>query len=228
VVEAISILRCSEDALDARVHRVQAVLLAALWRLDAEAPEDLTVLEIVPEAEMPNQPSDDDAESVDLAQPTPRSLADYRKEYGMTIPQFTDWLGIPHHEYAAVVYRMPVDPRLREQIAFRLGVSWRQIAEFLPPQPPPRPQLVPLPAPDAAEPPREPWYLVDDLTGKVLSGPHHEPLPANAAYLGDPLTFTFATRAALCYAYDFMKRDCESGRDTERGYNLFTNPPPVV
>jgi len=64
----------------------------------------------------------------------------------MTLPQFTEWLGIAHFEYAAVVHRQRVDHGLRDQIAYRLGVPKTQIAEFLPPQPRLRP--LPLPAPD--------------------------------------------------------------------------------
>jgi hypothetical protein len=190
VVRAIGILRQDGAPRDARAHHALAVLLAALWVLDLEAAavEEHHASAADPRAAVPSARADDDMDTIDLVQPTPRSLFAYREERGMTIPQFTAFLGIPHHEYAAVVHRQPVDRRLRDQIAFRLGVSWPAIAEFVPPAPPePRPQPIPMPAPPEAAPPDEPWYLVDNETGSILSGPHHEALPANAAYLGDPI-----------------------------------------
>ena len=55
---------------------------------------------------------------------------------------FGDWLGIAHFEYAAVIHRLPVDRRLRDQIAYKLGVAWQAIAEFMP-EPPRLDELVP-------------------------------------------------------------------------------------
>jgi hypothetical protein len=165
VVAAVGALRQIADPVDDRVHQALTVLDQAL-AISVETPD----------AE--GASAGDGDELVERVRPRPRSLSDYRQERGMSIPQFTDWLGIAHFEYAHVVHRQPVDPRLRDQIAFRLGVSWTQIAEFLPLEPPP-----PEPVPATAGPPREPWYLIE-----VLSGPHETPLPANACYLGDPAT----------------------------------------
>jgi hypothetical protein len=41
----------------------------------------------------------------------------------MHIPAFTAFLGITHQEYAHVFYRQPLDRRVRDQIAYKLGVE---------------------------------------------------------------------------------------------------------
>jgi len=56
----------------------------------------------------------DDVDSVDLAPLTARSLSEYRQERGMHIPAFTAFLGITHQEYAHVIYRQPLDRRVRD------------------------------------------------------------------------------------------------------------------
>ena len=188
VVQAVGILRQDGKPPDARTHHALAVLLAALSVLDLKALEERQAPTAAARVVEPSAPADDDLDAIDLAQPVPRSLADYREERGMTIPQFIAFLGILHHDYAAVIHRQPVDRRLRDQIAFRLGMSWPMIAEFLPSAPPePRLRPIPIPAPPEATPPDEAWYLVDRETGSIVSGPHHEALPLNAAYLVDPL-----------------------------------------
>jgi hypothetical protein len=188
VVRAVGILRQDGAPPDAQAHHALAVLLAALSVLDREVLEERQAPTAAARVVVPSAPADDDLDTIDLAQPVPRSLADYREERGMTIDQFTALLGILHHDYAAVIHRLPVDRRLRDQVAFRLGVPWPAIAEFLPPAPPePRPRLIPIPAPPEATPPGEAWYLVDRETGTLVSGPHHEALPMNAVYLVDPI-----------------------------------------
>jgi hypothetical protein len=188
VVRAVGILRQDGAPPDAPAHHALAVLLAALSVLDLKALEERQAPVATARVTVPNAPADDDLDTIDLAQPTPRSLADYREERGMTIPQFTALLGILHHDYAAVIHRQPVDRRLRDQIAFRLGVPWPAIAEFMPLAPPePRPRPIPIPAPPEATPPGEAWYLVDKYTGTLISGPHHEAPPLNVVYLVNPI-----------------------------------------
>ena len=67
----------------------------------------------------------------------------------MHIPAFTAFLGITHQEYAHVFYREPLDRRVRDQIAYKLGVDWREIAEFMPAQPQTWPEIVPVGLPCA-------------------------------------------------------------------------------
>ena len=104
----------------------------------------------------------------------------------ITVPPITTLLGITHQEYAHVIHRLPVDRRLRDQIAYNLGVHWSAIASHarscaaLAGDRPSRHLLDPGPC--------EPWYLVHQTTGRIVSGPHNEPLPENAAYYCDPLT----------------------------------------
>jgi hypothetical protein len=184
VVRAVGILRQDADPVDARAHYADAVLRTALWHIGYN-PADFRPRAVEPELVVPSAGTDDDADSLDLAQLTSRRLADYRQEREMTIPQFADFLGLLHPEYVAVVQRQKVDRRVRDQIAFRLGVPWTMIAEFMPPPPRPRPE--PRPAPAGAEPPPELWYLVDEESGEVISGPHTEPIPENSDYLHDPI-----------------------------------------
>lgn len=195
VVEALHILRGDANPLDVRAGHADAVLTAALWRLRAVPIADAPTEEEEPDgsAERASPPAADDRDADNgeaIVFPEPRPLAAYRQERRLTIPAFTDWLGILHHEYAAVVRRLPVDRRLRDQIAFKLGVPWREIAEFMPaPAPAPRPRPVPKPAPAGARPPLRPWFLFDEDAGTIISGPHHEPIPANGWILGDPITW---------------------------------------
>jgi hypothetical protein len=185
VVRAVGILRQEADPADARAQYADAVLRTALWHIGYN-PKGFRPRVAELEIAAPRAHTDDDADSLDLARPTPRSLADYRQEREMTIPQFTTYLGLLHREYVDVVHRLPVDRRVRDQIAFRLGVPWTMIAEFMPEQlRPARPRPEPLPAPEGAEPPREPWFLVDEESGEVISGPHTEPVPANAVFPND-------------------------------------------
>src|SRR4051812_44355395 len=58
----------------------------------------------------------------------------------------------------------------------------------MPAQPQTWPEIVPEPAPADAPSPLEPWYLIDEETGRIVSGPHTMPIPANGGYLCDPLT----------------------------------------
>jgi len=119
----------------------------------------------------------------------------------MHIPAFTAFLGITHQEYAHVFYREPLDRRVRDQIAYKLGVDWREIAEFMPQQPQPWPEIVAEPAPEGAPFPHEPWYLVDHVTGRITSGPHDAPIPANGGYLCDPLTNGPTNLVGLSYPW---------------------------
>lgn len=183
MVEAIELLDQSLVPLDPHTHRARAVLLAALCRFYCSSGRE----DALP-SEAPVHQDNDDLD--DIAWPPAPSLSDYRQERGMRIHEFTDWLGIAHYEYANVVHRVPVDRRLRDQIAFRLGVRWTEIAEFGPkqpqPEPPPLPELIP--ALPGSPPPNEPWYLIDEYTGKIVSGPHHEPVPENGWHTQEPLT----------------------------------------
>jgi hypothetical protein len=170
VVAAVDILGGTTDPADDRVQRALALLTHAL-----AAPPDLSAADTG---------AVEDMAPIDLVRPQPRRLSDYRQVRAMTIPQFTAFLGIAHFEYAHVVHRQKIDLRLRDQIAFRLGVPWQAIAEFMPREPPTsRPRPIPIPPPATAEPPDEPWNLVE-----VVSGPHTTALPANALPLGDPVT----------------------------------------
>jgi hypothetical protein len=189
IVEAVELLGQADVPLDTRADRARALLLAALCRFHHTT-------EYIPHAPSiePNPPTTNtipnDLDLDDSIWPQPRRLSDYRQERGMRIPEFTAFLGILHHEYAAVVHRHPVDRRLRDQIAFKLGVHWSAIAEFLPAhrqpiKPPPPP--VPIPNP-SGEVPSQPWYLVDAYTGQIVSGPHHEPVPLNGYYMVEPLS----------------------------------------
>jgi hypothetical protein len=200
VVEAVTILQRDPAPLDARAHHTLAVLQAALLHLHS------TMVEEEPPAPDPEELEtdaqvDDDTDSVDLVPLAARSLSDYRQERGMNIPAFTAFLGITHQEYAHVVYRQPLDRRVRDQIAFKLGVDWREIAEFMPAQPQTWPEIVPLPASEGEPPPPEPWYLVDHVTGRITSGPHTTPIPANGAYLCDQLTNASTNLVALWYPF---------------------------
>lgn len=188
VIEAVTILQKSHNPLDIRVDHANAVLRAALWHLGREQNEEPSATDVDPEVAVASERGDDEMEIIDSLHPTPRSLSDYRRDRGMRISAFTDWLGIPQHEYAHIIHRQPVDRRLRDHVAYKLGVEWRVIAEFMP-KPPPEPyvRLVPIPAPEGTEPPPEPWYLLDEETGQVISGPHTEPIPENAGYLSHPL-----------------------------------------
>jgi hypothetical protein len=193
VVAAIDIISRTTEPADDRVQQALALLTHAL----AEPPDRSTA----------DAGAADERALIDLARPRPRRLSDYRQERGMTIPQFTAFLGIAHFEYAQVVHRQKVDPRLRDQIAFRLGVPWQAIAEFLPPAPQPRP--VPIPAPATATPPDEPWYLVE-----VISGPHTTPLPENALQLPDP-----ATRTPTNFVILYNPWTTEEGQLPPEGYS---------
>ena len=187
VIEALQILRADADPLNVRAISADAVLIAALWRLEYIWGEAAPLAEEAPTVAAASVPAaDEETDALDDAYPHPRSLVEYRQERQMRISEFVDSLGIGHFEYLEVVHRRPVDRRLRDQIAFKLGVAWQEIAEFMPEQPGSR--LVPLPPREGALPPREPWYLFDDETGRIISGPHHEPLPENGHYLGDPIT----------------------------------------
>jgi hypothetical protein len=126
VVAAVDILGRTTDPAGDRAQRALALLAHAL----AAAPADRGAAEADAAGELA---------LVAAAWLQPRRLTDYRQERGMTIPQFTAFLGIAHFEYAQVVHRQKVDPRLRDQIAFRLGVPWQAIAEFMPPAPWPWP-----------------------------------------------------------------------------------------
>jgi len=189
VVEALTLLQADAAPLAARAFHAQAVLRTALWRLGLAQQDAAPTLQVDPLV-MPAgaEAGDNDDDLAALPRRTLRSLSDERRERRMTIPQFTAWLGIAHHEYAAVVQRRLVDRRLRDQIAFTLGVAWHALAECMPEPPlPPRPRPRPLPPSDDAPPPDEPWFLVDAETGAIVSGPDHAPLPANAGYRSDPL-----------------------------------------
>lgn len=186
LVHAVTILRQDTTMPEAQVDHALAILRAALshWRFDP------SIIAAAADSAPEIVDTDDRAEEAidDIEIPPPRSLSDYRRERGMTILAFGDWLGIAHFEYAGVIHRLPVDRRLRDQIAYKLGVAWQAIAEFMPERPPqPRPQPVPIPAPDGTPPPDEPWYLFDDETGYILSGPHNTSVPENGFYLSDPL-----------------------------------------
>jgi hypothetical protein len=141
--------------------------------------------------------SDDDPASIDALHPAPRRLADYRQERNLSMRDFTDLLGITQQEYAHVIHRLPIDRRLRDQIAYKLGVPWSAIAEFMPGAALPWPETTPIPAPAGAPPPSEPWYVVHPTTGRIVSGPHNEPLPENAAYVHDPLTYNTTNLVVL-------------------------------
>ena len=106
----------------------------------------------------------------------------------ITVPPITTLLGITLQEYAHVIHRLPVDRRIRDQIAYKLGIRWSAIAEFMPEAALPWLEIASIPAPAGAPPPAEPWYLVHETTGRIVSGPHDAPLPGNAVYLCDPLT----------------------------------------
>jgi hypothetical protein len=198
VVEAVTILQRDPLPLDARAHHTLAVLQAALlhvkYHMAEEEPPAPDSVELDTAAQV-----DDDTDIVELAPLAARSLSEYRQERGMHIPAFTALLGITHQEYAHVFYRQPLDRRVRDQIAYKLGVDWREIAEFMPAQPQIWPEIVPIPAPEGAPRPREPWYLIDEETGRIVSGPHATPIPVNAGYLGDPLTHAPTNLVALCY-----------------------------
>jgi len=223
IIAALTILRHDTMSLEARVQDAEAALLAALVYCDAHTPE-----EAAPEAPEPALPGIDaalaDMEQIDRFHPEPRQLSAYRQERGMRIPAFTAFLGIAHHEYAAIVRRCPSDRRLRDQIAFKLGVAWQAIAEFMP-EPPPQPRSQPLPLPprEGAKPPSHPWYLVDEETGQVLSGPHTDPLPANAVYLGDPRTWEPSNLVVLhdysaCTEEDQLPAEGFSAKEREAMY----------
>jgi hypothetical protein len=225
VVEAVTILQRDPAPLDARAHHALAVLQAALIYLqynvveEPPAPDldglDTTAAQV-----------DDDTDSVDLAPLTARSLSDYRVERGMRIPAFTAFLGITHQEYAHVIHRQPLDRRVRDQIAYKLGVEWREIAEFMPAQPQTWPEIVPLPAPDGEPLPPEPWYLVDEETGRITSGPHDTPIPANGGYLCDQLTYESTNLVALWYPStseeDQLPPEGYSARDLQLIYDEST------
>lgn len=197
-VEAVELLGEAARPLDPHVHHARAVLVAALHHLSCELAEEDWVAASSPAEDVASRTApmevvsapaaDDDLDPIDDPSPSPRSLADYREARGMTVLEFGRWLGIAHFEYAAAVHRRPVDRRIRDQIAYKLGVPWRAIAEFRPAQPKPLRDVLPLPAPPNAKPLAEPWYLIDAVTGRIRSGPHHEPLPANACFLLDELT----------------------------------------
>ncbi len=163
------------------------MLQAALIQLHASARAELTLPAHDP-ATSDLGASDDDLALVDAPYPALRRLTDYRQERNLSMLAFIAMLGITHQEYAHVIHRLPVDRRLRDQIAYKLGVDWSAIAEFMPEDALPWPEILPLPAPPGELPPDEPWYLVHQTTGRIVSGPHHEPLPENAAYYCDPLT----------------------------------------
>jgi hypothetical protein len=196
VVEAVTILQRDPTALDTRAHHALAVLQAALLYLQDSLVEEPPAPE--PDGQDRVAQGDDDTDSVDLAPLPVRSLSAYRQERGMHIPAFTAFLGITQQEYAQVMHRQPVDRRLRDQIAYKLGVKWQAIAEFLPAQPQHWPEIVPLPAPEGAPLPTEPWYLIDLQTGRIASGPHTTPIPTNAVYLADPLTSMPTNLVAVC------------------------------
>ena len=92
-------------------------------------------------------------------------------------------LGITHQEYAHVMHRRPVDRRIRDQIADKLGIRWSAIAEFMPEAALPWLEIASIPAPAGAPPPAEPWYLVQQTTGRIVSGPHDAPLPGKVRSL---------------------------------------------
>jgi hypothetical protein len=199
--EAITILEQDATPMTARVDHTLAILYAALvYHADL-----LAVHESIPKPAhaLPNEGEqvDDDLDADDISFPAPRRLADYRRERAMHIPAFTAFLGITHADYAAVVRRHALDRRLRDQIAYKLGVQWQEIAEFMPEPPPqPRPQPAPIPASDDAPPPLRPWYLFDDETGRILSGPHTTPVPQNGYFLSHPL---LPNRLDLIVLHDF-------------------------
>jgi hypothetical protein len=221
VMEAVTILQRDPAPLDARAHHALAVLQAALlylqYNMAEEEPPALDPQELDTAAQV-----DDDTDTVDYLPLAPRSLSDYRQERGMHIPAFTAFLGITQQEYAYVFYREPLDRRVRDQIAYKLGVDWREIAEFMPAQPQTWPEIVPEPAPEGAPLPSEPWYLVDRVRGRITSGPHTTPVPANGAYLCDQLTYAPTNLVALWPPFrreeDQLPPEGYSARDLEIMY----------
>lgn len=151
--EAVELLGQATTPLDPHVHHARAVLAAALQHLHCEVDESDLPNPTEPTEVVSAPAGDGDLDRTDDPSVKPRSLADYRSERGMTVLQFGRWLGIAHFEYATVVHRRPVDRRIRDQIAYKLGVDWRAIAEFVPEQPPPRRAIAALPARPGAEPP---------------------------------------------------------------------------
>lgn len=218
-VEAVELIGQAATPLDPHVHHARAVLAAALQHLHYKVNEDDLMSPTEPTEAVPAVPPADDLQSADDPAPIPRSLADYRTERGMTVLQFGQWLGIAHFEYAAVVHRQPVDRRICDQIAYKLGVDWHAIAEFMPkhPQPELYREITPIPAPPGAKPPAEPWYLLDEVTGRIRSGPHHESLPKNAFYLWDPLT---DGAAQLVVLDDFKERSTAEEQLPPEGHNV--------
>jgi hypothetical protein len=183
--EAITILEQDTTAIAARVDHTLAVLYATLVHHRGALADPEPPLEADQDTQNEDQRADGELDDSAILFPPPHRLANYRQERGMHIPAFTAFLGITHVDYVAVVHRQAVDRRLRDQIAYKLGVRWQEIAEFMSETPPkPQPQPVPIPAPDDALPPHRPWYLVDDETGRVLSGPHATPVPENGYYIG--------------------------------------------
>jgi hypothetical protein len=221
VVEAVTILQRDPNPLDAHAHHALAVLQAALLHVQyymvEEEPPAPDPVELDTAAQV-----DDDTDSVELAPLAARSLSEYRQERGMHIPAFTAFLGITHQEYAYAIYRQPQDRRIRDQIAYKLGVDWHEIAEFMPAQPRIWPEIVPLPAPEGAPLPSEPWYLVDRVTGRITSGPHTTPIPANGAYLCDQVTYESTNLVALWSPFtreeDQLPPEGYSARDIELMY----------
>lgn len=217
VIEAVTILQKANDPLDICVDNANAVLRAALWHLGRAHDEEPSTVDVHTDVAVTSEYSNDEAEIIDALHPTPRSLSDYRSERGMKIPAFTDWLGIPHHEYAQIIRRQPVDRRLRDHVAYKLGVEWQAIAEFMP-KPPPEPYVrpEPIPAPEGTEPPLEPWYLLDEENGQIISGPHTEPIPENGWYVSDPLV---GGPSNLVVLYDFSGYT-EEDRLPPDGYSI--------
>lgn len=216
-VEAVELLGQAATPLDPHIHHARAVLAAALQHLYYEVDENDLMSPTEPTEAVPIPPIADDLDSADDLSPAPRSLADYREERGMTVLEFGRWLGIAHFEYAAVVNRRPVDRRIRDQIAYKLGVDWWAIAEFMPEQPQPHREVAPLPARPDAEPPDEPWYFLDEVTGRIRSGPHDEPYPENALHLYDYATEGAAQLIAL---WDFDWPQTEEDQLPPGGRNV--------
>lgn len=190
MIEAVNVLQDETIPLEKRTQDARATLFAALCRFYDSYPEEQTASSSEPVHQIAGEFIDNEVNLAELESPA-RSLSDYREERKMHIPDFTDFLGILHPEYADVVHRLPVDRRVRDQIAFRLGVHWTEIAEFMPRQNQPEiplPPIAPIPAPEGTPPPEEPWYLVERFTGKIVSGPHNEPVPLNGFYVAEPLT----------------------------------------
>lgn len=209
VLAAILVLQHDARSLDARVEEAEAVLCAALLCWDMRACIDATLSPGTLNVTNSGESLATTSAPVNRPDPAPLPLSAYRQERGLTISAFTEMLGIFHHEYVAVIHRQPVDPRVRDQIAFKLGVPWQAIAEFMPKPPPQlKPRPVAIPPGEGAEVPSTPWYLVDEQTGQVLSGPHTEPLPENAVYLHDPFKGEEWNLVVLCDYSHLTEEDC--------------------